>query len=526
VSPLAPSLISSTFNLPQNILSEFDISLISSQSDSIPSSEIFIVDEERWLSDLSGKVRIILLKTEDSSSVKFKDLWIQSYFQNTFLIPVQHKLEDLDSKLISAIELFNFLKSEEDRATSLNEYHLELKTKLQGLESDIQTQLSLQEKKFKELEHTKNLTKKLQQLAFKLLSCRSENDIKKVTQELFPYYVTPPAQALIHQTLERVRVENQRHISLELFSKALDSIKNPALVISSNYEILASNLKLKSPDSPKCYEVLFNRVSPCQGCVLGTSFFSETKSYLVISNPIQLSNDQNKTQYFFNLYQDQTSLLTYQIQVAENQKLNDLSVISASIAHELNNPLAGMLTYTQLLKMSLKENDPLKEELDWIESGIKRARDIVNQLLVFVRGSATTESASLEKLIRASIAMSGLNYYQSQLPEIQTEVQVTQELKAEETLFLSYFTKILMTQLFEMILKSKSQLPSLKVKIFSDSNQIQLTLSPLPPSAAEQLILNTSLRELLDLFEGQMRSKPIDNSLDYSLQTLFRRLDF
>ncbi|MHC4107019.1 MAG: sensor histidine kinase [Planctomycetota bacterium] len=83
-----------------------------------------------------------------------------------------------------------------------------------------------------------------------------------------------------------------------------------------------------------------------------------------------------------------------QHQVLHMEKMASLGKLSASVAHELNNPLGGMLTYARLVKRELREQ-PLKAEvlkeleryLSLTEQECARCGTIVNNLLIFARRS-------------------------------------------------------------------------------------------------------------------------------------------
>ncbi|MHB9111673.1 MAG: ATP-binding protein [Thermoleophilia bacterium] len=74
-----------------------------------------------------------------------------------------------------------------------------------------------------------------------------------------------------------------------------------------------------------------------------------------------------------------------QEQLTQSTKLAAIGELAANIAHEINNPLTGVLGYSALLQRGLADDDPSLKNLKVIENETIRARDIVRNLLDFVR---------------------------------------------------------------------------------------------------------------------------------------------
>ena len=86
---------------------------------------------------------------------------------------------------------------------------------------------------------------------------------------------------------------------------------------------------------------------------------------------------------------DVTARVRLEEQLQHAEKMASVGLLAAGVAHEVNTPLAGISSYTQLLRGQLEEQDPRQEVLEKIEKQSFRAAKIINGLLNFSRSSGT-----------------------------------------------------------------------------------------------------------------------------------------
>ena len=76
-----------------------------------------------------------------------------------------------------------------------------------------------------------------------------------------------------------------------------------------------------------------------------------------------------------------------QRQLYQSDKLASIGRLAAGVAHEINNPLTGVLTYSSYLLKRAEGQPDTKDDLDVIVRETKRCREIVKGLLDFARQS-------------------------------------------------------------------------------------------------------------------------------------------
>ncbi|MBN2191108.1 MAG: hybrid sensor histidine kinase/response regulator, partial [Candidatus Aureabacteria bacterium] len=111
-----------------------------------------------------------------------------------------------------------------------------------------------------------------------------------------------------------------------------------------------------------------------------------------------------------------TSLKRNQDQLIQHERLSSMAELLSGAAHELNNPLSGVVGYAEVLRNI--EKDPLKKEkIEYLEQSAKRCKKIVQNMLSFARKvNIEAVPTDVNKLVAEIVEM---RLYQTKLKGIQ-----------------------------------------------------------------------------------------------------------
>jgi two-component system, NtrC family, sensor kinase len=99
-------------------------------------------------------------------------------------------------------------------------------------------------------------------------------------------------------------------------------------------------------------------------------------------------------------------LVTMQARMAESERLASLGMLAAGVAHEINNPMGGILALTAISLEDMEPDHPHRENLEEVVRQTERCRDIVRGLLEFSRQSQTgSELVDLNEVVRSTLAL-------------------------------------------------------------------------------------------------------------------------
>lgn len=137
------------------------------------------------------------------------------------------------------------------------------------------------------------------------------------------------------------------------------------------------------------------------------------------------------------------------------KKMEAIGTLAGGVAHDLNNILSGVVSYPELLLLSLPENSPLRKPLMTVQRSGQKAAAIVGDLLAMARrGVLETRVVNLNDIIKEYTVSPEFERLRQEHPSVRMEIQLESGLFniMGSSVHLSKVVMNLVTNAFEAVL--------------------------------------------------------------------------
>ncbi len=184
----------------------------------------------------------------------------------------------------------------------------------------------------------------------------------------------------------------------------------------------------------KCYQTFYNSTAPCDFCMLQDAIetrkaqdidivIQKKKSYNIVFSPFLDLDDHVKA---IVLRKDISEKKTLEAQAINMSQLASIGELAAGIAHEVNNPITGIISCAELWQSrGIKNGEDIEIPTMIINEGL-RASKIVKNLLSFAREKEKEDALlEVEEIISNTL---GLTKNQIVKDGIALQVEIPQDL--------------------------------------------------------------------------------------------------
>ncbi len=118
------------------------------------------------------------------------------------------------------------------------------------------------------------------------------------------------------------------------------------------------------------------------------------KEIFMSSYVVPLINEMGNVEKVYTIMEDITKRkkaeaekMQLETQLRRSQKMETIGTLAGGIAHDFNNILAPILGFTELAMLKIEASSPIANDLKQVLNGVKRAKGLVEQILLFSKQS-------------------------------------------------------------------------------------------------------------------------------------------
>jgi two-component system NtrC family sensor kinase len=203
---------------------------------------------------------------------------------------------------------------------------------------------------------------------------------------------------VMHRTQMLSRAKREWETSFDAIESPLAVIDTESLTLRRVNLAAAKVLGRSFTDvrSRKCHEFIFGFDTPCANCRVQAlenstwEFVKGERTWIAQSYPMEAES------VAVCHYRDVTDERAMTRGLIESEKMIAIGNLAGGVAHEINNPLGGILAFSQLMKRDPGRSAQDLESLDLIEESALRCKRIVESLLKFSRRSRAEDRRSFD----------------------------------------------------------------------------------------------------------------------------------
>ena len=198
------------------------------------------------------------------------------------------------------------------------------------------------------------------------------------------------------------------------WERSVDAIRDVVMIVAPDYTVVRGNQRLaelagvpvEALRDARCHDLLASLKKPCPHCPVKDTFEKAVgrtaeihrqgghSVFEVSSYPILDAGGRPDAVAVYE--KNVTTYKQMQAKLVQAEKMAVLGELAAAVAHELNNPLSGVISFSKILLGEMDPGQPHVEDVRNIEHAALRCKKIVQDLLVFSRKPETVRHAPVD----------------------------------------------------------------------------------------------------------------------------------
>lgn len=241
-----------------------------------------------------------------------------------------------------------------------------------------------------------------------------EHTFKSGDEERFLQFAGECLQPLAI-TFDRILLDQIVTVASLMWERTFDGVMDPIAILDRDYMLMRNNLAFgETKERSICYKKFNRQDTVCSGCPVEEVFRTgdpqvgyvrkQNRMFEVHSYPIRLVTGSHLTNVV-NYYVDVTLKQELQGKMIQNEKMAAIGHLAGNIAHELNNPLTGIRSMSQVLIQETDSQSQRYGDLVEVEKAAARCQSIITNLLEFSKetGSKHLIAISLNEIVSRTL---------------------------------------------------------------------------------------------------------------------------
>ncbi|TYB33479.1 MAG: hypothetical protein FXF49_06100 [Flexistipes sinusarabici] len=201
---------------------------------------------------------------------------------------------------------------------------------------------------------------------------------------------------LIRDVTDAVKMQNALLKSEHYLKEIIENAPEPIVSFDENF-----NIKTFSNEALKVLKIEPDKITKITDIVNDSTFYDKLVTDKFVDNmDLTIDSYENKSLQvktsvskiekesgyeYIAIFKDVTKIRQLEVKLIQSEKLSALGLLAGGVAHEINNPLVGILNFAQLLAKRFESGTYEKKLIDTITEAGEQTKEIVQNLLIFAR---------------------------------------------------------------------------------------------------------------------------------------------